>query len=112
MDLKHILLIVLTLSCFVDSKKEKEVTEDFSLKIEHSTSSVSPEFSRRGEISFITKASSKNGKQSFNVINQELSKDEVNMIKQECELNGKYRIRITNDTKEYVNSVPAVSNKN
>ena len=105
-----LLLIFINISISLcKPKKEKEIIKNFKLNIEYSTSNINSEWKKRGEIIFTSKENNTNGKQSYSIVNNDLSEEEQKSLKKLCKNNGNYKLRILAHGNEFVNSINAVS---
>lgn len=104
-----ILLLVIS-NTICKSIKDKEIIENFKLNVEYSTSNLVTNWIKRGEINFITKENNSNGKQSYSIINNDLSQSDINNIKKECKNLGHYKLRISSSVNEFISSINSVRN--
>lgn len=87
------LLAIIALICFSTAKREIEISEDFSIQLEHCTEKSSSIWTKRGEISFKKRTSSRGNKVLADVSNSDVDKSFYETLRQECEVNGNYKLR-------------------
>lgn len=107
--MKYFSFMIVTLFvivCVLSKKTGLEVTEDFDLNLEYITSS-SESWESRGVIKFSQKGV-KGGKLNFQVENTEISKTLMSNLKQNCEEDGEYTLRVKINDTYYYSSVNTV----
>jgi len=103
---KYLLLTIFsTLLSILYCKKDIELKEDFIAEIDYRFEKLNSTWRRRGVINFVQK-NPKNGKQNFEILNNELTKEHLEEIKSECKLgNGLYYVRIKSGTNLFFSSL-------
>jgi len=75
--------------------KEIEIKEDFIAEVDYRLETSNIKWRKRGVINFVQKNNNKNYKSSINVLNEQLTNEQIEEIKSECKMNnGLYYVRV------------------